>query len=170
MTPNVVFALYMLACILAAIIVWRVPAFDLRGVERVVGRASQGTEDDDESYLTDAERLEAPRLQLQSVAPRADVLLLTLLGGLAGVGLAALIGWSIPLAFDDPTDGVTAAGLAAERPMARLAQIVGAVSFAAIGLRTIRVFMLLGALAVATALVWLAANYVLGRDLVAGLG
>ncbi len=54
--------------------------------------------------------------------------------------------------------------------MERLAQIVGACSFMAISLRTIRVFMLLGALAAATALTLLAANFVLDRALLAGIG
>ncbi len=171
MTPNVVYALYMLVCVIAAIVVWRVPAFDLRGMERTIRRPSQSYEQDDDAYLSDAERREAPRFEIQGLAPRADVLLLTLLGGLAGLSLAALIGWLIPLAFSpDPGRLGEVWSLAGARPMERLAQVVGACSFVAISLRTIRVFMLLGALAAATALTLLAANFVLDRALLSGIG
>jgi hypothetical protein len=169
MTPNVVYALYMLVCVIAAVLVWRVPALDLRGVGRVVRRPPRSLEEDDGAYVSDAERMESARFEIQDSTPRADLLLLTLLGALAGVGLAAFLGWVGPLALSGgaPDQGWSLVGA---RPMERLAQVVGALSGIAIGLRTIRIFMLLGALVLATGLTLLAANFVLNRALFAGFG
>lgn len=175
MTPNIVFALYMLGCILIAILVWRFEMFDMRGVSRVVSQPPESLDRDDDAFLepdsrSSAERIEAPRLALQTTLPRMDLALLATIGGLLGVGLGAALGWLIPLALEHLPGGDGWGALTAERPMARLAQVIGAAALAVAALRMIRVFMLLGLLAAATLLALLAANYVLDRALFAGFG
>lgn len=187
---NAFYALYCLICLGLVYGVYRSSALDFRGVGRLsrrdVERGSLSEEDDfddprDVSDEAHRLRVKLRRLARLEVAPRADLHFLLMMSGLFAVATGAALGFLIPLGMEAASgDGApsSAAGasnlgrayFAAEQPMARLAQVVGAGSGAAIALRMFRIFVGLGALCVAVLLFLMAVNFVIGRPILALFG
>lgn len=193
---NAVYALYSFACIGLVYFVYRSEALDFRGVGRLsrrpVERPGSSEEDD---YVDPAEAAdeahslsrELRRLARFEIEPRADFTLLLTLAGAGALLFGAAFLFLLPLGFEaasgdyatasvgavsaprGPTD-LAELSYAAERPMARLAQIVGAVCGAAIALRMLRIFMGLAVLAAAVLLILMAVNFVIGRPTLALFG
>lgn len=190
---NAFFALYCFACLGLVYGVYHSAALDFRGVGRLSRRPAgrvDATEEDDfadpREAAGEARSLarELRRLARFEVAPRADFHLLLMLGGLLALAAGASIGLLTPLALETmfgvassrseaapggATD-LAALSYAADQPMARLAQVVGAASGAAIALRMLRIFMGLGALCSAVLLFLMAVNFVIGRPILALFG
>lgn len=191
---NAAYSIYMVSCALAVIVVYSAPWLDFRGAGRVlrprlhshVAETHRAEEADYDPAAARAERRLARRrraLDRLVIEPRADFSVLLALGGIAAISLGMALGFLGPLtmkalllAADQPVLSPPSPGaprdlattpFAAEEPLGRLAQIVGLVAGAAISLRMLRIFMgaalcvflAFGALA--------AANFVIGRPLLA---
>lgn len=192
---NALYALYCLICPALVFLVYRTEALDFRGVGRLSRQARTprlgATEEDD--YADPAETAQQMRglarqlrrLSRLEVAPRADFQLLLTLAGAGALLTGGALGFLIPLGMEaigggaEPLPGAPALqgpmtlgtlSYAADYPLARLAQSVGAACGAIIALRMLRVFMGVAVFLAAILLLLIAANFVIGRPALALFG
>lgn len=177
MTLAAAHVLYVLVVILAAVAAHLTPALDLRGVGRA--RRAAPTVDahevdfDDEGVARELAdlRAEAARARRLQVIPRADLLFLSVAGGVVGLSVWALAGFLGPRLISEafgaqplnaPVGAWTSEG---QSIMERGAQAIGAVAAVTIGLRVYQVTLALAAVSAACAVAVGAAYFALGRPL-----
>lgn len=180
---NAAYALYALAAIALVFLAHRHPRFDLRLTAGDLWPLPDAAPADEAAYLSareEARAAAAERARLRAVEG-LDRTLLLWAAALAAALAGALLGFLGPLlieAVSAPAAQAASAvagprapsslatlSYAAERPLGRLAQIVGLVSGALLGLRLGRVFIGLGALGLLVLGSLAATNFVLGRPL-----
>lgn len=172
MTLAAAHLLYCLAAIATASVLWLSPRFDLRGVGRIRRRprAAARDEHDFDDTTVDAElaalREAVRRTDRLYTAPRADVIVLITLCGAVGLLSWAAAGFVVPRAvstFFTPVDWAADDWIIGAPIVERLAQGVGAIAGAAIGLRLFQITLALGALAIVIVTLQVGGLYALGR-------
>lgn len=176
MTPNAVLVGYMIIAIALAAIVHALPALDLRGVGRMRARSAPEAGADAEidyeprARAHRAERRRAAQAAAEEAAlPRADLAVLIATFGALGVALGAAIGFLGPrfleTAFAAGESETAEFVWTADAPLARAAQMIGAVAFGLIALRMLRIFMALAIFAALALTAHIAVAYTLGRPI-----
>lgn len=173
-TPNAVHAIYLILCLGLAVAVHIFSVFDLRGVGRVRRRAPLSEDDAEFDRATQLWRAQA-KAEALHVTPRADLQALTVGLILLGLILAASVGFLAPRILAPWLSGVAWDRLIADftigapERLGRIAQLVGAVCFAAIALRMAQAAMAAAAIALIAGVLGYGALFVVGEQVPLGL-
>lgn len=174
LNPNAVHAIYLILCVALAAAAHTFSFFDMRGVGRVRRRAPLSADDAEFDRATQLWRAQA-KAEALHVTPRADLQALTVGLILLGVILAASAGFLAPrilapllsgVSWDRVTSDFT---VGAPERLGRIAQVIGAVCFAAIALRMAQAAMAAAAIALVAGVLGSGALFVAGEPVPLGL-
>lgn len=171
MAPNAIYVGYMLGALAVLAVAYATPGLDLRAIGGLRRVRQRPHSEDEHDY--DAPKRRPRRAPDQDAAlPRADLIALIAIFGALGVALGAALGFLGPrwiesaYAEEAPATFVWTAG----EPLARAAQLVGALAFGFTALRLLRVFMALAVFAALAVTAHVAVAYTLGRPIWEPLG
>lgn len=170
MSANTLYVAYMLGCLTLFLVVYSFRAFDLRGVSKLRRRRTTASADEDE-FVSDGERNSietAAQSGAIMIIPRADLVAMVSAMTLASVALLAAVGFLGPrmidqLIADAPIEPFRDWRWTADTPLARVAQVTGALCLGLIALRVVRPLIAMTTLVLASAAIYATINYVLGR-------